>query len=215
MAISRGDWVVVRGFSSGVHYGKLYDRGQHRSGHVMLEQATRVCTWGVEKQRLCTLSELVNVGPSMKSELSDIVPLYLITDGIETLKVTNLSRSCFEQCGWGAPRKDKPEVKFPDYEGLLGNFCIVRGYGSGVFGGTVEDWDDRMPEIVVLSDGYRIRSIESGSLPDLRTLHEVALYGLGKGSVVSDPVKEGEVSDAIEIIPCSEQSKALIVASAK
>ena len=73
---------------------------------------------------------------------------------------------------------------------------IVRTYSAGVhFGRLVE----RKGKEVKLADARRIWHWRGAN-----TLNEIAMSGVGKGSRISVSVPSIELTEAIEIIPCSE-----------
>jgi hypothetical protein len=73
---------------------------------------------------------------------------------------------------------------------------IVRTYSAGVHYGTLVD---RRGKEVDLANAKRIWSWSGAN-----TLHEIALRGVGSGSRISDAVDRITVTEAIEIIDCSD-----------
>ena len=83
---------------------------------------------------------------------------------------------------------------------MIGKFCVVRTYSAGVHVGTVASRDGQE---VTLTDARRIWYWKGAN-----SLHEIALRGVGKGSKVSDSVPSIALTEAIEIIPCTDESAA-------
>lgn len=78
----------------------------------------------------------------------------------------------------------------------IGRQCIVRTYSAGVHFGEVVD---REGTEVLLKNARRIH-YWTGAF----TLNAVALNGAGEGTHLSDFVPEILLTEAIEVIPCSE-----------
>lgn len=81
-----------------------------------------------------------------------------------------------------------------------GQYVVVRTYSAGVHVGTLGQQDGKQ---VTLTDARRIWSWNGAN-----TLHEIALGGVGKGSRISEPVGEIELTEAIEIIAATEDARA-------
>jgi hypothetical protein len=73
---------------------------------------------------------------------------------------------------------------------------IVRTYSAGVHYGRLVS---RKGKECVLSQARRIWSWKGAN-----TLHEISLRGVGPGSRVSEAVSEITLTEAIEVIPCSD-----------
>lgn len=82
---------------------------------------------------------------------------------------------------------------------MIGQFVIVRTYSAGVHAGTLKSQDGKM---VVLSDAQRIWFWKGAN-----TLNEIALRGVGKGSKISEAVPEIALTEAIELIPASNEAR--------
>lgn len=82
---------------------------------------------------------------------------------------------------------------------MIGKYCIVRTYSAGVHCGF---FASRNGKEVVLNEARRIWRWEGAF-----TLSAIALNGLGRGSQLSVAVPEILLTEAIEIIPCSEKSE--------
>lgn len=83
---------------------------------------------------------------------------------------------------------------------MIGEFCVVRTYSAGVHVGIVEAL---YGTTCLLHDARRIYSWSNAF-----TLHELSLHGGGESSRISDPVPKILLTEAIEVIPCSEKAKA-------
>lgn len=82
---------------------------------------------------------------------------------------------------------------------MIGKFCVIRTYSAGVHVGTLVKHKGTK---VTLSNARRI-----WSWSDAKTLHEISLAGVGKGSRISDPVDAILLTEAIEIIPTTAAAK--------
>lgn len=83
---------------------------------------------------------------------------------------------------------------------FVGQHCVVRTYSAGVHLGTIQSRDGKS---VVLSDARRLWRWFGAF-----TLSEVATKGVGKTSRISVVVPTLELTEAIEIIPTSEDARA-------
>lgn len=83
---------------------------------------------------------------------------------------------------------------------MIGEFCVVRTWTAGVHMGTVAEIYGTS---VVLHDARRLYNW-SGAF----TLSEVSQDGVGEDSRISKPVPKILLTQAIEVIPCSEKAKA-------
>lgn len=103
--------------------------------------------------------------------------------------------------GTKKPKKEKTK------SALIGKFVIIRTYSAGVHAGTLIA---RNGKEVLLNDAYRIWS---WTQPETNTgsLNAVAVYGPGSGSKIGNKVPNIELTEAIEIIECTEVSKTRIV----
>ena len=81
----------------------------------------------------------------------------------------------------------------------IGKFCVVRTYSAGVHVGVVASQDGKL---VTLTDARRIWSWKGAN-----TLHEIAIGGVGKGSRVSDAVPSIDLTEAIEVIECTDDGR--------
>lgn len=83
-------------------------------------------------------------------------------------------------------------------------YVVVRTYSAGVHVGRLAEQS---------ADGKRVRLAEARriwSWKGARTLHEVALHGVGKDSRVSEPVASIDLTEAIEVIACAPEGEAAL-----
>jgi hypothetical protein len=78
-------------------------------------------------------------------------------------------------------------------------FVVIRTYSAGVHVGTLESREGRE---VVLSDARRIWRWSGAN-----TLSEVSQKGVAEASRISEPVPTITLTEAIEVIPCSEEAR--------
>lgn len=195
--------VLVRAYGSGVHAGVLLDRSPQHPGVVTLAKSRRAWRWGVDGQDMCTCSELANVGPSKKSRITVEVPMIVLTDAMELHRLTAVAAAQFDETGW---ENESPiEYEFTTVaDGVVGEQCVIRTYGAGTFAGIVEEWGAENASVVALRDARRIYSWQSdGMQREIRSLSEIAMFGVGAGSKIARPVAETELMSVIEIIPMS------------
>lgn len=83
---------------------------------------------------------------------------------------------------------------------MIGKYCIVRTYSAGVFAGTIKSKEGKE---VVLTDARRIFYWAGAA-----TLSQLAMSGTSspENCKFPEPVSEVCLTEAIEIIPCSEKS---------
>jgi hypothetical protein len=83
---------------------------------------------------------------------------------------------------------------------LLNQFVIVRTYSAGVHMGTLREFAGTA---VVLTDARRLWQWQGAF-----TLHEASQASVAEASRISEPVPLICLTQAIEVIPCSEKAKA-------
>lgn len=83
---------------------------------------------------------------------------------------------------------------------MIGEFVIVRTYSAGVHMGTLRECNGTA---VTLENARRLYRW-SGAF----TLNEVSQYGVGEDSRISQSVPKILLTQAIEVIPCSDTAKA-------
>lgn len=79
---------------------------------------------------------------------------------------------------------------------MIGEFVIIRTKHAGVHCGTLRQINDTA---VLLADARRI-----WRWSEAFTLNEMANRGCGENSRISEPVPRILLTEAIEVIPCSE-----------
>ena len=79
-------------------------------------------------------------------------------------------------------------------------YVVVRTFSAGVHVGTLASRDGKE---VTLTGARRIWSWRGAN-----TLSEIALHGVGSGSRVSETVPEITLTEAIEVIPCTDEARA-------
>lgn len=84
-------------------------------------------------------------------------------------------------------------------------YVVVRTFSAGVHVGVLAK---RAGKEVTLTGARRIWSWRGAN-----TLSEIALHGVGSGSRLSEPVPEITLTEAIEIIPCTDAARANLEAA--
>lgn len=82
---------------------------------------------------------------------------------------------------------------------MIGKYVLVRTYSAGVHCG-----------YLVMHSGTVVQLKHTSILWDWRganTCHEVALRGCGEDSRISEPVEEKILTEAIEILVCTEEAR--------
>ena len=82
---------------------------------------------------------------------------------------------------------------------MIGKFVIVRTYSAGVHTGYLREVAGTT---VILTEARRIWSWSNAF-----TLNEAANRGVGESSRISEAVPEIYLSQAIEVIPCSQEAE--------
>ena len=104
-------------------------------------------------------------------------------------------------------KQDKECSQSNIYSDIIGEYCIVRSYGAGVFFGVLETVDDNY--VAVLSEARRLHYWDNHTAASCTDL---ALYGIteksesGKESRVCSALDKHFIMQIIEIIPCSKQA---------
>jgi hypothetical protein len=80
-----------------------------------------------------------------------------------------------------------------------GHYCVIRTYSAGVHVGILVARDGKE---ATLSDARRVWYWKGAN-----TLSEIANKGVGAGSKVSEPVELIQLTEAIEIIPCTPEGE--------
>lgn len=93
-------------------------------------------------------------------------------------------------------RKDAVNEIAPEVDGL--RYCVIRTYSAGVHIGYVKEFADKHPQHAVLINSRRLHQW-SGAC----SLSQVAMDGVASDSRIAMEVPEIELTDVIEVIPCS------------
>ncbi len=80
-------------------------------------------------------------------------------------------------------------------------YCVIRTYSAGVHIGYVKEFGVKHPQHAKLLNSRRLYNW-SGAC----SLSQVAMDGVGDGSKIAMEIPEIELTDVIEVIPCSEKS---------
>lgn len=86
---------------------------------------------------------------------------------------------------------------------MIGQYCLVRTYSAGVHAGIVESIQGTQ---VVLKDATRLWRWVKGKNKSL-SLSSVAMHGAGSESRIDGPVPAILLTQAVELIPCSEAGR--------
>lgn len=86
---------------------------------------------------------------------------------------------------------------------MIGQYVIVRTYSAGVHAGVLKEQSGKE----VTLTGARRLWFWKGAF----TLNDVANKGIKEGSKIPSPVSEIKLTEAIEIIPCTDAAQASIV----
>jgi len=95
-------------------------------------------------------------------------------------------------------RSDSNQLARP-VEGL--KYCVIRTYSAGVHIGFVEEFGTKQPQYAKLLKSRRLHYWN-----DAASLSQVAMDGVGETSRIAMELPEIELTDVIEVIPCSEEA---------
>ena len=99
---------------------------------------------------------------------------------------------------------EKQKQKMPYMKSvLIGKFVVVRTYSAGVHAGILLA---KKGKEVRLADSYRIWSWTQAET-NTGSLSAVAQHGVGPGSKIGNAVSVIELTEAVEVIECSERAK--------
>ena len=84
-------------------------------------------------------------------------------------------------------------------------YVVIRTCNAGVH---VGELTERRGSEADLANARRIWSWKGA-----RTLHEMALHGVAEGSCISEPVPTITVLEVIEVIPCTDEARANLLAA--
>lgn len=88
---------------------------------------------------------------------------------------------------------------------MIGEFVIVRTYSAGVHMGTLAECNGTA---VLLKDSRRLWRWQKAF-----TLNEASQHGVAEESRISEPVPLILLTQAIEVIPCSEKARKNLIRS--
>ena len=78
-------------------------------------------------------------------------------------------------------------------------YCVVRTYSAGVHIGYVKDFGTKHPQYAKLLNSRRLHYWDGAA-----SLSQVAMEGVNSSSRIAMEIPEIELTDAIEVIPCSD-----------
>ena len=97
-------------------------------------------------------------------------------------------------------RKDDITTLEPAMDGM--RYCVIRTYSAGVHIGYVAKFgSDNNPQYVRLLKSRRLHYWDGAA-----SLSQVAMEGVNSSSRIAMELPEIELTDVIEVIPCSEES---------
>jgi len=100
-------------------------------------------------------------------------------------------------------RKDSVDLA-PAAKGMA--YCVVRTYSAGVHIGYVAEFGTLHNKYAKLINSRRLFSWEGAC-----SLSQVAMEGVSSNSRLAIEVPEIELSEAIEVIPCSEKARKVLM----
>jgi len=81
-------------------------------------------------------------------------------------------------------------------------YCVVRTYSAGVHIGYVKEFAEKHPQHAKLINSRRLHYWSGAA-----SLSQVAMDGVNSNSRIALVLPEIELTDVIEVIPCSEHAK--------
>ncbi len=84
-----------------------------------------------------------------------------------------------------------------EFEGM--KYCVIRTYSAGVHIGYVKEFGKHHPQHVKLINSRRLHYWNKAA-----SLSQVAMDGVGGESRIAMEIPEIELTDVIEVIPCSK-----------
>lgn len=97
-------------------------------------------------------------------------------------------------------RKDEVSQLASETDGM--KYCVIRTYSAGVHIGYVQEFGTKQPQYAKLINSRRLHYWSGAA-----SLSQVALDGVDSSSRVAMTLPEIELTDVIEVIPCSEKAK--------
>jgi len=86
-----------------------------------------------------------------------------------------------------------------DLDGM--KYCVIRTYSAGVHIGYVKDFGEKHPQHMTLVNSRRLHYWSGAA-----SLSQVAMDGVDDTSRIAIALPEIELTDVIEVIPCSEKA---------
>ena len=80
-------------------------------------------------------------------------------------------------------------------------YCVIRTYSAGVHIGYVKEFGTKQPQYAKLLNSRRLHQWTGAA-----SLSQVAMDGVDPSSRIAIELPEIELTDVIEVIPCSEKS---------
>lgn len=96
-------------------------------------------------------------------------------------------------------RSDSVNSVAPELDGM--KYCVVRTYSAGVHIGYVEEFGEKHPQHAKLINSRRLHCWDGAA-----SLSQVAMGGVNDSSRIAVELPEIELTDVIEVIPCSEKA---------
>jgi len=86
-----------------------------------------------------------------------------------------------------------------DLDGM--KYCVIRTYSAGVHIGYVKEFGEKQPQHALLLKSRRLHYWDGAA-----SLSQVAMEGVNSSSRIAMELPEIELTDVIEVIPCSEKA---------
>ena len=86
-----------------------------------------------------------------------------------------------------------------DLDGM--KYCVIRTYSAGVHIGYVKEFGIKQPQHAKLINSRRLHYWDGAA-----SLSQVAMDGVNSSSRIAMELPEIELTDVIEVIPCSEEA---------
>ena len=96
-------------------------------------------------------------------------------------------------------RADEATKLAPETDGM--KYCVIRTYSAGVHIGYVAEFGTKQPQYAKLINSRRLHYWNGAA-----SLSQVALDGVDDTSRIALALPEIELTDVIEVIPCSEKA---------
>jgi len=96
-------------------------------------------------------------------------------------------------------REDSVNNQAAEVDGM--KYSVVRTYSAGVHIGYVSDFATKNPQQITLLKSRRLHYWDKAA-----SLSQVSIDGVGDGSRIAMEIPEITLTDAVEVIPCSEKA---------